>query len=339
MSGSGPEEVAKRNHAGPSLMPERQSMSVAPERALDVVTLGETMVAVRVAERIRFGGDATLAVAGAESNVAIGLARLGHGVRWGGRLGADESGELVLRTLRAENVLVDTVSRDTDRATGLVLFEQRLPDVTRVEYHRRDSAGSRVRAADSVAALADMPRILHITGVTPALSASAAEAVTEAVRIARGGGALISFDVNYRSRLWDPDTAAATLRPLARAADVVIASEDELGLVARDPGELIDCGVSEVMIKLGADGAAAHTAAGVRTGEGHRVSVVDSIGAGDAFTAGYLSALLDGGDIAERLARANTLGAFAVSSRGDWEGLPSREELGLITAGSGAALR
>ncbi|MFI1459761.1 sugar kinase [Nocardia carnea] len=314
-------------------------MSAAPERALDVVTIGETMVAVRVADRIRFGGDATLAVAGAESNVAIGLARLGHGVRWGGRLGADESGELVLRTLRAENVFVDTVSRDTDRATGLVLFEQRLPDVTRVEYHRRDSAGSRVRAADSVAALTEMPRVLHITGVTPSLSASAAEAVTEAVRIARGGGALISFDVNFRSRLWDPDIAAATLRPLARAADVVIASEDELGLVARDPAELIGCGVSEVVIKLGADGATAHTAAGVTTGEGHRVSVVDSIGAGDAFTAGYLSALLDGGDIAERLARANTLGAFAVSSRGDWEGLPSRDELALITAGSGAALR
>ncbi|MEU1954860.1 sugar kinase [Nocardia rhamnosiphila] len=314
-------------------------MSAVSERALDVVTFGETMVAVRVAGRIQFGGDATLAVAGAESNVAIGLARLGHRVRWGGRLGADESGELVLRTLRAENVLVDTASRDTERATGLVMFEQRLPDVTRVEYHRRDSAGSRLCAADSVAALKEMPRILHLTGVTPAVSASAAEATTEAVRIAREGGALISFDVNFRSRLWDMDTAAATLRPLARAADVVVASEDELGLIASDPAELIDCGVSEVVIKLGSHGAAVHTAAGVTTAAGHRVGVVDSIGAGDAFTAGYLSALLDGGGVAERLARGNTLGAFAVSSRGDWEGLPSRDELVLIAAGSGAALR
>ncbi|MFI5717586.1 sugar kinase [Nocardia sp. NPDC051750] len=306
---------------------------------LDVVTVGETMVAVRVADRIRFGGDATLAVAGAESNVAIGLSRLGHRVRWGGRLGADESGELVLRTLRAENVLVDTVSRDTERATGLVLFEQRLPDVTRVEYHRRDSAGARVGPVDSVAALTEIPRILHVTGVTPALSVSAAEAVTEAVRIARDGGALVSFDVNFRSRLWDSEIAASALRPLARAADIVVASEDELGLVARDPAELIDCGVSEVVVKLGADGAAAHTGAGITTAPGHRVSVVDSIGAGDAFTAGYLSALLDGGDIAERLARGNTLGAFAVSSRGDWEGLPNRDELSLIAATSGAALR
>ncbi|WP_280422269.1 sugar kinase [Nocardia carnea] len=314
-------------------------MSGAAERAVDVVAFGETMVAVRVADRIRYGGDATLAVAGAESNVAIGLARLGHRVRWAGRLGADESGELVLRTLRAENVLVDTVSRDADRATGLVLFEQRLPDVTRVEYHRRDSAGSRIGVADAVAALTEMPRILHISGVTPAVSASAAEAATEAVRIARAGGAFISFDVNFRSRLWDPATAAAALRPLARAADVVIASEDELGLVARDPTELLDCGVAEVVIKLGAAGAAAHTTAGVIPAAGHRVSVVDSIGAGDAFTAGYLSALLDGGEVAERLARANTLGAFAVSSNGDWEGLPGRDELGLITAGSGAALR
>ncbi|WP_416561675.1 sugar kinase [Nocardia testacea] len=314
-------------------------MNATPERALDVVTFGETMVAVRVAGHIRCGGDATVAVAGAESNVAIGLARLGHRVRWGGRLGADESGELVLRTLRAENVLVDTASRDTDRATGLVMFEQRLPDVTRVEYHRHGSAGSRICVADSVAALAELPRILHLTGVTPAVSPSAAEAVTEAVRIAREGGVLVSFDVNFRSRLWDPDTAAAVLRPLARAADVVIASADELGLVARDPAELIDGGVSEVVIKLGANGATAHTAAGMTSAAGHRVSVVDSIGAGDAFTAGYLSALLDGGDVEQRLARGNTLGAFAVSSRGDWEGLPGRDELSLIAAGSGAALR
>ncbi|WP_433492561.1 sugar kinase [Nocardia grenadensis] len=339
MSGSGPKAVAQRHHAVLPLMPNRQSVNATAERTLDVVTVGETMVAVRVAGHIRFGGDATVAVAGAESNVAIGLARLGHRVRWSGRLGADESGELVLRTLRAENILVDTASRDTERATGLVMFEQRLPDVTRVEYHRRDSAGSRLRAADSVAALAEPPRILHLTGVTPALSASAAEAVTAAVRIAREGGALISFDVNFRSRLWDPDTAAAVLRPLARAADLVIASEDELGLVARDPAELIDCGVSEVVRKLGANGAAAYTDAGVTTAAGHRVSVVDSIGAGDAFTAGYLSALLDGGDVAERLARGNTLGAFAVSSRGDWEGLPGRNELALIEASSGLALR
>lgn len=306
---------------------------------LDVVTIGESMVAVRCAGLIKFGGAATVAMAGAETNVAIGLARLGHRVRWAGRVGADESGELILRTLRAENVLTDGVVRDPDHATGLVMFEQRLPDVTRVEYHRAGSAGSRLTPADADAALTESPRILHLTGITPALSTDAAAAIETAVRRARADGVIVSFDVNFRSRLWDLDSASAVLRPLVLASHIVIASEDELNLVATYPDELLDAGVHEVVIKRGADGAAVHTRDGVDEAPGHRVTVVDSIGAGDAFTAGYLSGRLDGLSITERLARANTLGAFAVSSRGDWEGLPTRGELDLITTESGAALR
>ncbi|MBY4275478.1 sugar kinase [Rhodococcus fascians] len=306
---------------------------------LDVVTIGESMVAVRCAGLIKLGGAATVAIAGAETNVAIGLARLGHRVRWAGRVGADESGELILRTLRAENILTDTVVHDPDHATGLVMFEQRLPDVTRVEYHRAGSAGSRLTPADADAALTESPRILHLTGITPALSTDAAAAIETAVRRARADGVVVSFDVNFRSRLWDSDSAAAVLRPLVRASHIVIASEDELDLVAAHPDDLLDAGVQEVVVKRGADGAAVHTHDGVVEAPGHRVTVVDSVGAGDAFTAGYLSGRLDGLSLTERLARANTLGAFAVSSRGDWEGLPTRGELDLITTESGAALR
>ncbi len=307
---------------------------------VEVATFGETMVAIRCAGRIRFGGDAAMSIAGAESNVATGLARLGHRVRWGCRVGADESGELILRTLRAEGVDTDAVVRDPGAATGLVMFEQRLPDVTRVEYHRAGSAASRTTDEDAAGLLAVPTRILHLTGISAALSDSMLEAMHAAIDRARQQGTLISFDVNHRRTLWDDDTAARTLTPLARSADIVIASEDELGLVTDgDVRTLTDAGVTEVVIKKGAAGATAYTADGSVDAGARRVTAVNSIGAGDAFSAGYLSAVLDGADTAGRLDRGNALGAFAVSSHGDWEGLPTRDELALLDSAAGSASR
>jgi 2-dehydro-3-deoxygluconokinase len=197
---------------------------------LDVVTMGETMVSLRTSTPLRLGGTMTMTAAGAESNVAIGLARLGYKVRWGGRVGADEIGAFILRTLRAESVAVDTVMVDPGRPTGLMLAERRVADISRVSYYRTGSAGSALASADAAACLADTPRILHLTGITPALSGSAAEAVVTAVALARQAGALVSVDVNYRSSLWVPREARRMLSELVRDAHIVIASEDELGL-------------------------------------------------------------------------------------------------------------
>ncbi len=285
-----------------------------------------------------------MTMAGAESNVAIGLARLGHAVRWGGRVGADEVGAYILRTLRAESVAVDTVVVDTERSTGLMLAERRVADVSRVSYYRAGSAGSALSAADAAACLADVPRILHLTGITPALSASAAEAVTEAVRLARRAGALVSVDVNYRAKLWTPEEARPVLSELVRGAHIVIASEDELGLVAPEDESaaahgLAASGVSQLVIKRGARGATvwhegvAHHAAAIP------VPVLDTIGAGDAFTAGYLSGVLDGLPPATALRRGTITAAFAVAAVGDWEGLPTRDELSLLDTEAGATLR
>ncbi|MFC4000240.1 sugar kinase [Prauserella oleivorans] len=302
----------------------------------EIVTLGETMVSLRADGLLRLGTSFRSSIAGAESNVAIGLSRLGHPVRWLGRVGADEAGELVLRTLRAEGVDVSTVERDGTAPTGLILFEQRLPDVTRVQYYRSGAAGSRLSAADVVLG-ADI-RLLHLTGITPALGDGPRAAVERAVALAREQGATVSFDVNHRGRLWSAADAAPVLTPLARRADVVIGSANELDLVG-GVSALLAAGVREVVTKLGADGAAVTTADGEQRGPGHQVPVVDSVGAGDAFTAGYLSALLDGLGLAERLARGNRAGAFAVATAGDWEGLPTRAELELLALGEGAALR
>src|SRR5665811_779055 len=177
----------------------------------DVVTLGETMVSLRTGTPLRLGGTLSMTMAGGDSNVAIGLTRLGHAVRRGGRVGADEVGAYILRTLRAESVAVDTVVVDPERSTGLMLAERRVADVSRVSYYRAGSAGSALSAADAAACLAEVPRILHLTDITPALSRSAAQAVVTALELARLAGALVSVDVNYRSSLWTPQQARSVL--------------------------------------------------------------------------------------------------------------------------------
>lgn len=298
---------------------------------IDAIAFGETMMSLRSAGGWRLGSTATTSIAGAESTVAIGLARLGHTARWVGRVGADEPGELVLRTLRAEGVDTSAVVRDEDAPTGLILFEQRTPDVTRVLYHRAGSAGSRLTGQDVVAGLTGGARLLHVTGITPALGAEPLAATHAAVDHVLDQGGLVSFDVNHRSRLWSAAEASRVLTPLARKASVVIGSPEELDLVG-SPGD-------HVVTKLGADGARVRTATGTWTAPAHRVRAVDPVGAGDAFTAGYLSGLLDGLDPAACLARANTTAAFAVMTVGDWEGLPTRPELPLLDLAPGSTLR
>lgn len=312
---------------------------------LDVATLGETMVSLRTGTPLRLGGTMTMTMAGAESNVAIGLARLGHTVRWGGRVGADEVGAFILRTLRAESVAVDTVVVDATRPTGLMLAERRVADVSRVSYYRAGSAGSALGPADAAACLAATPRVLHLTGITPALSRSAAEAVVTAVDLARDAGTLVSVDVNYRSRLWTSSEARPVLSALVRRAHIVIASEDELALVVDDPdeaaafGELAASGVSQLVIKRGARGATVWHEEGAHHATAIPVAVLDTIGAGDAFTAGYLSGVLDGLSPDIALRRGTVTAAFAVAGVGDWEGLPTRDDLSLLDAEAGATVR
>ncbi|WP_405623852.1 sugar kinase [Streptomyces sp. NBC_00076] len=306
------------------------------------------MAALRAQGALRLGGTLGLSVAGAESNVAIGLARLGHRVQWAGRVGADELGALVLRTLRAEGVGTDHAGTDdTGRPTGLLLTEPRLGTLTRVSYYRAGSAGSAVSPADVLPALASGARVLHLTGITPALSPAAAEATLAAATTAREAGITVCLDVNYRSRLWSTDRARTALRPLLDHTDLLIASEDELPLALERSGageseavhDILAAGVDEVVVKRGARGATTFTADGATDSAARQVDAVDLVGAGDAFVAGYLSGLLDGSDVRARLHRAVTTAAFAVATRGDWEGLPTQDELGLFDQPDGTTIR
>ncbi|MDX2600724.1 sugar kinase [Streptomyces caniscabiei] len=276
-----------------------------------------------------------LGIAGAESNVAVGVSRLGGSATWIGRVGDDELGDLVLRELRAEGVTT-VAARDT-APTALLLKERRTSTHSRTRYYRTHTAGARLTADDVPEHIVAGAAVLHITGITPALGEGPAQAVHRAVDIAADAGVTISLDVNFRSLLWNEAEARHALLPLLRRSDLVFAGPHEAALVvpgADGPEELARgicaLGPAAAVIKVGADGAYA-----LIDGKPHRqpavaVQVHDSVGAGDAFAAGYLAELLAGEPPERRLRTAALLGAFAVSTAGDWEGLPRRSELGLL---------
>jgi len=293
----------------------------------DVLTFGETMAVLRAQSPgpLRLARSLDLTLAGAESTVAIGLSRLGHHARWVGRIGTDEFGALIADRLRAEQV--DTVAiPDSTAPTGLLIREQRTATLARVAYYRSGSAGSHLSPDDLQAPLQAGARLLLLSGITPALSATARAATTAAVDHATAHGWTVCLDINYRSKLWSPQDASDTLTPLASQATIVFGDQSELDLVGGTQ-TLLDKGVREVVTKRGAEGADVTTRAAHWASSAAPTTVADIIGAGDAFVAGYLSALLDDQEPPQRLSRATAVAAIAISSLGDWEGLPTRAEL------------
>lgn len=291
------------------------------------------------------GNPATFSFAGAEGNVSIGLARLGHRVALAGRTGDDPIGQVIRERMQAEGIDLSGLVIDPGAPTAFMLRHNRTADRITVSYYRHGSAGSRLHPDDLDEAAIRSAKILHTTGITLGLSPSARAAAEQAMTVARSGGALVSLDVNYRARLWGRDEAGKVLRSVLRQVDIVFGGEDELQMLAAGTGAsspeavakaIRDLGPAEVVVKRGADGALALAGESGATAEAISVPVVpvtavDPVGAGDAFVAGYLSARLDGEDVAGRLHRATVCGSFAVSVPGDWEGLPRRAELSLLS--------
>lgn len=304
----------------------------------ELVTCGEAMALLTTPAvgLLRHARSLDLGVAGAEANVAIGAARLGVRTAWIGRVGADEFGALVRQTLAGQGVDTTGVVTDPEAPTGLMIKERRTAAVTRVSYRRAGSAGSRLACGDIDGEVLDAARVLHVTGITPALSGTAREALRAAVERARAGGVLVSVDVNHRERLWPATVAVEEYRWLAAHCDLLFVAEAEAALLAgaghADPvGALAALGPTEVVVKRGARGASA-----VIDGERFEapvfaVSSLDPVGAGDAFAAGYLAERIAGAPPAQRLRTGAACGAFAVTVQGDWEGLPVRRELALLT--------
>jgi 2-dehydro-3-deoxygluconokinase len=309
----------------------------------EMVTLGECLVSLVAGEPASLAEAAAFSrhVAGAEANVAVGLARLGHRTAFIGRVGQDGFGTAILRALRGEGVGVDWLAADAGGPTGHLFRERRILGPSEVVYARRGSAGSRLDPQDvehaAAAGAFEGARWLHVTGITPALSPSCRAAVERAIDHARRRGLTVSLDLNLRRKLWTDQEARPVLAALAARADVVLGSDDEAAIVTGvpeggPPGAVMDAllalGPSLAVLKLGMKGAMARTRDGeVVERPGLAVVPVDPVGAGDAFCAGFIAARLEGADLARALEVGNACGAAAVAAIGDQAGLPDRIEL------------
>jgi 2-dehydro-3-deoxygluconokinase len=313
----------------------------------DVFTLGETMVLFSPDEPgpTKHQQLFKKSLGGAESNVAIALSRLGNDVTWHSKLGADPHGNYINSFVRGEGVDTATVEFTDDAPTGIMFKERRALGETSVYYYRHGSAASTMTPDDLPDDAIETADYLHLTGITPALSDSCREATLAAVKHAREAGTTVSFDPNIRHKLWESeDEMRRTLLTLVGKSDIVLPGIEE-GRTLFDTdtsGEIAnacrDRGASIAVVKLGAEGALVDDGEVTRV-PGYEVErVVDPIGAGDGFAAGFLDSRLRGLDVIESTKRANAVGAFATTVTGDVEGLPTERELDVFL-GEREALR
>jgi len=305
----------------------------------DVLTAGEALVllaaeapgALEEVERFRRFS------AGAELNVAIGLARLGLRVGYLSRVGDDAFGRFLAGVLEREGLSRELVDIDPSRSTGFMLKSRAADGADpSIDYYRRGSAASAMDQGDLARVTPAGARHVHLTGILPALSAGCRELAFALAANTRAAGRRLSFDPNLRPRLWRSTTDMVdTLNALAADADLVLPGLAEgRALTGFDtPADIasfyLDRGAGAVVVKLGAEGAYCADRTGLRaTVPGVVVDrVVDTVGAGDGFAVGVISGLLDGLALTDAARRGNAIGARVVQFPGDCDGLPTREEL------------
>ncbi len=303
----------------------------------EIVTIGETMVLLYGEDTtapLQFGERLKLDFAGADSNFAIAMSRLGYRSAWISRLGDEPLGDLVLRAIAREGVDVSQVIRDPTRNTGLYLKHHDATGVTRIQYYRSGSAASNLQPDDLRPYHFRDTRLVHLNGMTFALSESCARTMRRAVELTLDSGAMISLDLNLRLQLWSIESAREAIGPVIQKSSAIFGTEEEFldyfGVSDIDEalGAAVALGPRIAAAKMGPDGAVA-LVDGLRFAHGgyRAPAVVDVVGAGDGFDAGFLASYLRGLSPYECLRRANLCGACAVATPGDFQGYPTLEEM------------
>ncbi|MEU1000715.1 sugar kinase [Streptomyces tibetensis] len=308
---------------------------------VDVVALGESMVTFLPSRPGRLADVPSFerGIGGAESNVACGLAAAGHSVRWISRVGADPFGDHLVQTIGGYGVDVRHVRRDPGRPTGIYFRTagDRAGDAHEVAYYRAGSAASAMSADTVDPAAVRAGRVLHLSGITAALSGTCLGLMRE-LTARRPGRPLVSFDVNHRPGLWRDGDAPTVLRDLARGADLVFVGQDEAwGLHS---AEAVRAALPEpevLVVKQGAAGATVFDKRDVTFVPAPRVDVVAAVGAGDAFAAGFLSATLRALPVRDRLRHGHLMAAAALTVPGDLATPPAREHADRLAALDDAA--
>lgn len=299
----------------------------ADGRAFDLVCIGESMVVLSPAEggSLQDADRLTVGIGGAESNVALHVVDQGLRVAWVSRLGTDPFGDRIVEELARRGVDTRFVLRDHRARTGLYLKGRRPDGTSEIVYHRAGSAASRFSPDDLGSVPLSSTARVHVSGVTAALSASSLAMLETLFDRAASSGAAVSFDVNHRPSLWDERDAAAVLLGLANRADVVFVGRDEAeklwGASSLEEIGALLAAPSRVVVKDG-DVEAVEVD---RTGATERITrvttppvdVIELVGAGDAFAAGYLAGLLLGEDAEARLTRGHHVAAWTIGSWDD----------------------
>jgi 2-dehydro-3-deoxygluconokinase len=303
---------------------------------MDIVTFGETMVLFNpdADGPLRYVNNFSKSIAGAESNVAIALVRLGVDAGWFSKLGGDEFARYILSIVRGEGVDVSRVKIDKSCSTG-ILFKERFSSINpNVYYYRKNSAASSLSPEDIDEEYIKSAKILHITGITPALSKNCRETVFKAIEVAKSNGVKISFDPNIRLKLWSKEEAKEVLLEIAKSADIIFPGIDEgkMLLGTEETEEIADkfmsLGASMVAVKLGKEGCYVRNKFESHYVKGHGVDrVEDTVGAGDGFAAGFLSGVVREESIYECANLGNAVGAMATMVKGDMEGYPTYDQL------------
>lgn len=316
--------------------------------APDAVTFGEAMAMFVANESGSLDEVAqyTRALAGAETNVATGLARLGHSTGWIGRVGDDPFGRYIHTALSGSGIDTQHITVDPQAPTGFQIKSHAGGGDPEVVYFRRNSAGSRLAWQDTLESYIGGARHLHITGIPLALSPSTREFAFRAAHVARQHGVTVSFDTNLRPVLWASTAEMIEVtHQMVRLADIVLpgVSEGQVLLGTNDPIEIgqtyLDMGAATVVVKDGGNGATLVTRTEVLHRKVFPVTVIDTVGAGDGFAAGFISGTLDRLSPRGALRRAAAVGALATTSPGDRDGLPDRLQLEAFLRASGKRAR
>lgn len=296
---------------------------------LDVLCVGETMAVVTPAkaEPLKEAEECLLGFGGAESNVAAHLAEFGYRAGWASRLGQDPFGDRIMDGLAARGVNMSFVIRDSTSPTGVYFKDPDLGHGARTLYYRAGSAASRMSPEDSGTWPLEQAGWVHTSGINAALSSSCSALTEHLLAEARTMGYEVSFDVNYRAALWNVDAAAPRLLELAGMASVVLVGLDEAetlwGCATAEEVSALLPGPRHLVIKDSANEAVEfvreqNAKQSVCRVPAHRVEVVEPVGAGDAFAAGYLAGLLRGDLPADRLALGHSVAAWTLGTRADF---------------------
>lgn len=298
---------------------------------MDVVTIGESMVLFtpETEGSMIYAPKFVKTIGGAESNVAIALARLGHDVGWISLLGQDYFGIYIRNTIRGEGVDTSQVKFLNDYPTAVFFKERKAEGEPAVFYYRKGSAASNLSPSDINEDYIAKAKYLHLTGITPALSESCLETILHSIDVAKKHGVKVVFDPNIRLKLWTKEQATPVLKIIAQKSDIFLPGIEEGMMLSgeENPQKIAEYFLSgetsTVVIKLGEAGA--YYANSSKSGhvKGERLEkIVDPIGAGDGFAAGLMSGLLRNLSLEESVGMANRVASFALMVPGDSEGYP-----------------